>query len=319
LLLTLADAAAALIGVSYGRWRYTTADGQKSAEGSFAFFTCAFFIVHVPLLLWTDTGRTETLLIALLLAWLATMFEAIAWSGLDNLILPLVSFLLLKIYLPMPVADLGNRLIVSILLMAFLYVFRDRTTLAGSALLGAFVVGYISWALGGWRWLLAPVILFLSYTLFSRRRLPTDGPGHNVHAVICVASAGLSWLFIAKTFSLPKLIFPYTLAFAAHLAIIAVSRLKARCPKLPGAILLGLCIAQGWLFLFVPYLLAEGFTASTLLETCIGLVGVTVAAVAFYWTQPGMDDCPADTPRWLRQATDAALGSMVGVVVLYLI
>jgi phytol kinase len=317
LLLTVADAAAALIGVAYGRWRYPTADGEKSAEGSLAFFTCAFFIVHVPLLVCTDTGRAETLLIALLLAWLATMFEAIAWSGLDNLVLPLVTFLLLKIYLPMSADELGRRLIASAVLMVFLFLYRDRTTLAGSALLGAFLVGYISWALGGWRWLLAPLILFLSYTLFSRRRLPTDGPGHNVHAVVCVASAGLIWLFLAKAFDLPELIFPYTLAFAAHLAIIAVSRLRARYLKMPVPALLGLCIAKGWLFLFVPYLLAEGFTERAVKETVIGLAGVAVAAVAFYTTQPGMDDCPADTPRWLRQATDAALGSMVGLAALY--
>jgi phytol kinase len=317
LLLTVADAAAALIGVGYGRWRYPTADGQKSAEGSLAFFICAFFIVHVPLLLCTTTGRAETLLIALLLAWLATMFEAIAWSGLDNLILPLVSYLLLEIYLPMPVAELRNRLIVAALLMVILYVYRERTTLAGSALLGAFLVGYISWALGGWRWLLAPLILFLTYTLFSRRREPADPRNHNVHAVVCVASAGLFWLFLDKILDLDNaFLFPYTLAFAAHLAIIAVSRLRHEYPKVPGTAMLGLCIAKGWLFLFVPYLLAEQFTARALKCALIGLGGVAIAATAFYWSQPGMDDCPADTPRWLRQATDAALGSMVGLLAL---
>src|SRR5207248_6187645 len=84
LLLTLSDALAALVGVAYGRFQYTTPDGFKSLEGSFAFFLCSFVCVHVPLLLLTDRGRAETLLIAVLLAWLATMFEAIAWGGLDN-------------------------------------------------------------------------------------------------------------------------------------------------------------------------------------------------------------------------------------------
>ena len=40
-----------------------TVDGQKSAEGSVAFFTVAFFCAHVPLLLGTDCDRTKTLLI----------------------------------------------------------------------------------------------------------------------------------------------------------------------------------------------------------------------------------------------------------------
>jgi NAD(P)-dependent dehydrogenase (short-subunit alcohol dehydrogenase family) len=39
LLLALADAAAALVGSRYGSWHYTTSDGKKSTEGSFAFFS----------------------------------------------------------------------------------------------------------------------------------------------------------------------------------------------------------------------------------------------------------------------------------------
>src|SRR5262249_55430022 len=50
LLLTVADATAALIGTRYGRWHYETADGEKSAEGSLGFFASGFFSVHVPLL-----------------------------------------------------------------------------------------------------------------------------------------------------------------------------------------------------------------------------------------------------------------------------
>jgi phytol kinase len=43
LMLTLADAVAALIGVRYGRLRYQTLEGQKSAEGSITFFTLGVF------------------------------------------------------------------------------------------------------------------------------------------------------------------------------------------------------------------------------------------------------------------------------------
>src|SRR3954470_14777259 len=38
LILTLADAIAAFVGISYGAHRYTGISGQKSAEGSLAFF-----------------------------------------------------------------------------------------------------------------------------------------------------------------------------------------------------------------------------------------------------------------------------------------
>ena len=48
LLLTLADSAAALVGVRLGRTRYATLDGFKSGEGSLAFFLVALPCVLVP-------------------------------------------------------------------------------------------------------------------------------------------------------------------------------------------------------------------------------------------------------------------------------
>ena len=65
LVLAVADTAAALVGVFYGKHPYDVPGGRKSAEGSSAFLLTAFLCVLVPLLLFTETGRPETLLIAL--------------------------------------------------------------------------------------------------------------------------------------------------------------------------------------------------------------------------------------------------------------
>ena len=309
LLLTVADAVAALIGIGYGRYKYPTADGSKSFEGSIAFFTCAFFCVHVPLLLGTDTGRAETLLIALLLAWLATLFESIAWNGLDNLVLPLVSFLLLKMDLSLTVDELVARLGIVALLTALLLAYQPRTTLAGSAVAGAFLVGYISWSLGGWHWLLPPLIVFLSYTLLSSRLESNRRRIHNIHAVVAVASGGMIWLFLFKILQRPDFLLAYFLAYAAQLAIIAYIRLRRFTPRLPGSLVLTVGVLKGWLCLFLPYWFLEGTTHGLVL----GLVGVTAAALVFSWTQPGLDDCPADTLRWVRQALCAWLASGLGM------
>ncbi len=96
LILTLADAAAALVGARYGTLRLLPGRGEKSVEGSLAFFVLAFLSTQIPLLLFTDTGRTETLLIALGLALHTMLLEAIAGRGLDNLLIPLGGFFLLK-------------------------------------------------------------------------------------------------------------------------------------------------------------------------------------------------------------------------------
>ena len=74
-----------------------------------AFFAVALLTVHVPLLLWVPAvGRAECLLIAVTLALLAMILEAIAWRGLDNLFVPLGSFVLLKAFIPMPAPALAQ-------------------------------------------------------------------------------------------------------------------------------------------------------------------------------------------------------------------
>lgn len=101
LVLTLADPAAALIGRRYGRTHYTTIRGRKSVEGSAMFFLVAFLCALLPLLFFTTTGLITALLIAVLVGLLAMLAEAIAWEGLDNLFIPVLSCLLLAGLLPL--------------------------------------------------------------------------------------------------------------------------------------------------------------------------------------------------------------------------
>jgi phytol kinase len=318
LLLALADAAAALVGVRYGHAKYHTADGFKSVEGSLAFFVCAVGLAAGPLLLGGDVGWERALLIALLMAWLTTIVEAIAWGGLDNLVLPLVGFLLLKIYLEQSVEQLLLRLLVTGLLLAVLVVYRGYTTLLGSAKLGAFLTGYVCWALGGWHWLLAPLILFLTYSLLSRRTPPSERRVHTVHGVVCVASAGMLWLSLNRILGRPELLYPFTLAFAAHLAMISIASFKYDYPRLSGGAVLALGLGVSWPLLFVPYLLVEGLTGDRIRCALVALPAMAAAAVAFYWTQPHIENCPIDTARWLRQGAWAGLASAVGLGPLYL-
>jgi phytol kinase len=319
LLLTLADAMAALVGVRYGHAHYQTSDGRKSIEGSLAFFFVAFFCAHVPLLLFADLGKVQTLLIGLLLAWVAMMFEAIAWAGLDNLALPLVSYLLLKVYLDLSVEALLLRFVVTGGLTVFALLYARRSTLVGSAIIGVVLVGYVSWALGGWPWVLPPMTLFLSYTLLSPRTEVNSRRVHSIHAVLCVSSAGLVWLFLSNVLGRPQFFYLFTLSFAAHLAIIGIARLGYDYPAMKPASLLALCVFQGWLIVFLPYVLIFWFTPDTLIQVGLALPAVGVAALGFYLTQPEVRNCPTDAPRWLRQAAHAGLASALGLLPLNLL
>ncbi len=96
LILTLADAGAGLVGTFYGTRRYRVFQGEKSVEGSLTFFLLALPSVGLPLWLAGPTGGTPVLAVALSVALLATLLDAAAWWGLDNLLIPVCSCLLLQ-------------------------------------------------------------------------------------------------------------------------------------------------------------------------------------------------------------------------------
>ena len=231
LLLTLADAGAALVGIRYGTVSYSTEDGSKTIEGSLSFLLVAFFCAHVPILLATDVGRPETILIALLLALLTTMSEAIAWRGLDNLFLPLLAFYLLEKYFDMSLEGLRIRALVMTGLIAFVLVYRRFTTIAGSGILGAALFGYVAWALGGWPWMIAPLAFFVAYGLISPPTPTTSQQVHNAYAVLSVVAAGLVWLFLAEGLDWECLLRSVTVGFAANLSLTGVARF--RCDQRP--------------------------------------------------------------------------------------
>jgi len=130
LILALADAGAALIGQRYGTLRYVTGDGEKSVEGSATFTIVAFLSTQIPLLLFTSTGRAESLVIALTLALLVMLLEAIAWRGLDNLFIPLGAFFLLKSFLRMDLTALVVCLGIAVALVMLSVLFRPRRAIA---------------------------------------------------------------------------------------------------------------------------------------------------------------------------------------------
>lgn len=99
LVLTFADPAAALVGMRWGHHTYETLDGRKSLEGSSAFFVVALLCAAIPLLVLAHAGCVEALTVAALLALALTAVEAVAWRGLDNLLIPLAGFVGLEILL----------------------------------------------------------------------------------------------------------------------------------------------------------------------------------------------------------------------------
>ena len=236
LLLGLADPAAALIGTTHGLSPYSTQEGQKSREGSVAFAFVAFLCVHVPLLVFTPVGRPESVWIAAIVAVLATIVEAVSWRGLDNLFVPLGAYAVLIRLLTFDATLLAGHFVTLAVLVGVAAVLRRETTVGGAGVIGAALIGYLVWALGGTAWLIPPALVFVLYARIWPAAREADGLPHDparrphtAHNVFSVSSVGVFWLLAAGALDV-ELLFPYALAWGATLAFLGVERMQVARP-----------------------------------------------------------------------------------------
>jgi len=287
--LTLADTTAALVGVRYGSLHFQTLDGRKSAEGSLAFFVTAFLSVHVPVLLMTETGRLESLLLGVIIGLLVMLLESVAWRGLDNLMVPLGTLVFLDVYLDAPAEALAWRVAAVIALVVFTLLWRRRSSMDDSALIGGALFGFAAILLGGWAWLLPPLALFLTHSILWPRS--SKPPIHSVGAVLSVTGVGLVCLLLKTPYPWHGWLWVYTASFAAHLAMVGVSymlydKLVRRSHRIRYLLASG---AMGWGMTFLPVCLIYLSRLRTSDLLVIGftlLVTTYIAAVVFDMLRP---------------------------------
>jgi len=316
LTLTVADSVGALVGGRYGMARYRTDEGLKSAEGSLAFFTAAFLSCHIPLLLFSETGRAETLLISLTAGFLVMLMEAVAWRGQDNLIIPVGMFVLLQIYLPMSAEALFVRLLVMVALVIIVLLWRKRTTLSDSAVLAGALAGYALWALGGWFWLLPPLLLYVVYVRLPA--FPADArPVQNLHAVTRVMAGGFFWLILHEVSADSQFLLPFFLCMAAHTGNITTARLRVVKPHLSNRTILligGIVPVALFGLLGVAGIFFGAWPPVALL--CLP-VSVIVSVALFYPMWP-VEHLPAQKLRiWASETLIAVLASLPGLLPLF--
>ena len=314
LVLAMADSFAALIGSTYGRIRFTAGVDGKSLEGSAAFFLSAFLCVHVPVLLFSDTPRFNSLLIGVNIGLMVMMAEAAAWWGLDNLIIPLFSYALLDSFLKLPAPVLIQHLVFLLALSMLIGLWRKRTTLADDALFGASLFGYMAWAMAGWHWVIPPLILIGIYKVVCSP-VPDDGlrPFHFPVALVNM-SGGVLWLVLHWQFEQPVWFAAYAAAFAANLSIVALVRQRTAEPfsHLRRAVIASAC--KGMLVVVPSLILAMGATPLAAAGMISGGIAVLAATAAFAAFQPDMTRFPVDKRRWARQAVWSTLASPLALL-----
>ena len=92
--MTWGDAFAAIIGQRYGAHKFSIVGQTRSVEGSLAMFIFSFVAVALTFLVFSASLGTS-LVVALVVAIIATLVEAFSPFGLDNLSVPLTSAIVL--------------------------------------------------------------------------------------------------------------------------------------------------------------------------------------------------------------------------------
>lgn len=315
LTLALADAVAALVGVYYGRIHYQTGETPKSLEGSVAFFTVAFLTTHIPLLLMTETGRAESVLIGIMFGMLVMLLEAISRRGADNLWIPFGGYLLLHSFMQKSAAELSATLGVTIIILAIVVTLRRQRSLTDTAMLGSVLVGFLAWSVGGWRWVIPPLTVFLLYTIiWPRRRIVRQRP-HDLAALVSVNS-GLLWLLAAFALHRPDFHYPYTIAFAANLCFFGITWYRIARPHLSALEIVGRSAAAAWLALFPVYGLVTAPRTGVLVLAAGAFLWIVAGGTAFTLLVPH-GRAKSDGPfPWLRHAFLGLGASALGLILL---
>ena len=228
MVLSVSDALAALIGVSYGFKVYSVEEEHKSLEGSFIFLLSTFLIVHLGLLLLTSVGRMECVLSALLISVLMTCFEAISLGGVDNIIIPFGTLFIIMKITTKPIPEIiGQLSSIGIIFLTTLLFGNSSGRLGTSGILCVAMMGYAAWSLLGPEWYL-PV--FICTVLISLVDMFLEMPGSQdellrVRPIFYMFAVSACWIIganislLSQALSVDLFFVPYVVSFAAILSV----------------------------------------------------------------------------------------------------
>jgi len=91
LAMSYGDGLASLIGIKYGKRKYTVFKDTKSYVGSLAMFLCTFLLLVITLVFYSEPLTSRTIAYLLCVVGVATVVEGITPLGLDNLSVPFVA------------------------------------------------------------------------------------------------------------------------------------------------------------------------------------------------------------------------------------
>jgi phytol kinase len=211
--LTLADAAAALIGTRYGRKFFTVEIGTKSVEGVAMFFMVTLITAMILLLLLTDIGRPNVVLLSVMVAAFGALVEADSWHGLDNLFVPVGLYLLLARYLETPPLNLLLVAGAFALVLAASITLAPRLGLSIHAARGYTILFFLILAVTAPHNAILPWLAVMAHLAAARVR-PCRSLHANLDFLAVTSLVALLWLLLGE-FAGVNAVNNYNITFAA--------------------------------------------------------------------------------------------------------
>ncbi len=131
MVLTFADAAAALVGTHFGHWSFSICGQRKTLEGCLSFWATSLIVVFAALLLCSPAPLPTALYFAVSVAFTCTLVEAVSVKGLDNFLIPATALLALNF--PQPLLALALPITCGLLLLTTrVTIYEHSSTLDGN-------------------------------------------------------------------------------------------------------------------------------------------------------------------------------------------
>lgn len=227
LVMSISDSMAAIVGGKYGQIKFDVEGNVKSLEGSVAFFFVTFLCVQLPLLLMTNIGRVESVLIAFIIALLVTGFEAISMSGSDNIFVPFGTYYVLAKMTKFNAQVILQSVEILLLIIAFTVLISLKNRLfKASGLIGLILLNYAAVSLCNFFWLLPLLLAQLMYYFLILVFVYYEGKekvaSHQIKAILYISIIPTIIIFIANTVPNHMDVYlPYLTAITSQVAIIA--------------------------------------------------------------------------------------------------
>jgi dolichol kinase len=318
LALIVSDAAAAILGTRYGTKTYSVEEDRRSLEGSISFFVITLLVVHLPLLLMTDTDRGVTVILAVLISLIVTLLEGVSLRGSDNLIVPMATFYLLVRFTPEDFGTITMHLFTLLSILAFVSLFGLASHfLRTSGAMAATLFFYAVYLFGGGGWVTAPAIAFT--TLVALQYILRDSGVHHdaqhqvlatLYAVIVILVVLIVHDVLPRVMSEPMWLLsgevfrgPFLGVVIGQLTMMLVTQFKPFHPgnREPTSIPMTLGLLALALGLVAPLGLVA--TGGLTLVSFGAAATIAVLATLLYWLMRKLPWWPSRTPWNMRLQT----------------